>query len=72
MCSCQVHTDCRHFAAAMFMKLVATRLAAETMKQKLKAEITKGQVEVGLPDLPKEMRSLSEKDVPAQKPFQGA
>lgn len=64
MCSSQVHTDCRHFAAAVFMELVATRLAAEAMKQELKAEITKGQVEVGLANLHKAMGSRSEREAP--------
>lgn len=62
MCSSQVHTYCRHFAAAVFVEFVATCLTSKAMKQKLKAEITKGQVEVGLPDLPKEMRSRSKEE----------
>lgn len=51
----QVHAYCRHFATAVFMELVAACLTSKAMEHELKAEIAKGQIEIGLADLYKEM-----------------
>lgn len=38
-----IDTDCGHFGGTMLVELVATCLTAETMEQKLKAEVTESQ-----------------------------
>lgn len=51
-----VNTHRRHFAAAVLVELVATRLTSEAIKKKLVAKITVSQFEKGFPYLWRERR----------------
>lgn len=46
-----VHTNCGHFATAVLVKFVTTRLTSEAVEKELVAEITVGQLEEGFPYL---------------------
>lgn len=46
-----VHTHRRNFGATMLMEFVATRLATETVQEKLLANVAEGQLQKSFPNL---------------------